>query len=219
MTEEQVFWLALGGFALLFALLMIYASKRSSKRQQIFTRIAQELGIQDVRRSWLVGAGVRGTWNGYPVRQQLLGRYKGVPERLLTTVTLQSPGRIMITRRVGKVLSKPMTLFGPKLVTPMTPAVQERFWVRSDQPAFVERFFASSEAVPLLEQNLIERFDLVDLNARRLLVRRATDERQVRARYGIATINFKRDMRYIETIAREEWALATMIIRELSLRP
>jgi hypothetical protein len=219
MNEEQVFWLAAGGFVVLFVLLIVYASKRSSKRQEVFNRMAQELGIQDVRRSWLAGAGVRGTWNGYAVRQQLLGRYKGVPERLLTTITLQSPGRIMVTRRIGKALSKPMTFFGPKLVTPMTAGVAERFWVRSDQPAFVERFFASSEAVPLLDQNLIERFDLVDLNAKRLLVRRATDERQVRAKYGIATMNFKRDLRYVETIAREEWALATMMVRELSLRP
>lgn len=219
MGEEQVFWLTAGFCVVLFVLLIVYVARRSSKRQELFNRIALELGIQDVRPFWLAGAGVRGTWNGYAVRQQFLGRYKGIPERLLTTITLQSPGRIMVTRRTGQALSKPITLFGPQLVTPMAPGAAERFWVRSDQPALVERFFASSEVMPLLDQNLIERFDLVDLNAQRLVVRRATDERQVRARYGIAAVNFKRDPRYIETIVREEWALATMLVRELSLRP
>jgi hypothetical protein len=219
MTDEQVFWLSIGGFALLFMLLMIAASKRSSKRQQIFSRVAQELGFQDIRRSWLFGAGVRAAWNGYPVRLYLLGRYKSMPERILTRITLQSPGRILITRRSGKMMSKPFTLFGPPLVTPMTSGAAERFWIRSDQPAFVERLFASHDLAPLLDRNLIERFDLVDLGAKALVIRRATDLREVRARYGIGMINFKADLSYVEAIAREEWALATLIIRELSLRP
>ena len=221
MEEQQAVWFMVAGFAVFVALLLVFVAKRSSKRQAIFDRLALELGLQDVRRTWFLGAGVRGNWNGYAVRLQFMARYKGMPERILTTITLQSPARIMVTRRTGKTLSKPITLFGPSLVTTMHPAVEERFWVRSDQPAFVERFVMASAAVPLLEQNLIERFDLVDLNARRLVIRRATDERQVRAKYGLPAFDFKfkRDPRYIETIAREEWALATMMTQELSLRP
>ncbi|HKO54640.1 MAG TPA: hypothetical protein VJ276_02110 [Thermoanaerobaculia bacterium] len=218
MGDEQLFWLWIAGFVAFFVLLLVFVSRQSSKKRQAFTRLAQELGIQDARRSWVMGVGVRGTWNGFAVRLELIARYKGVPERLLTTIALQSPGRILITRRTGRRLNKPLTLFGPPIVTPMTLADAERFWIRSDQPALVERLFAPREVAPLLEQNLIERFDLVDLGPRRLIVRRATDERQVRAKYGIATFNFKRDTSYIETIAREEWALATMIVRELSLQ-
>jgi hypothetical protein len=217
MSDEQLFWLWIAGFVAFFAVLIVFVSRESAKKQQIFTRLAAELGIGDVRRSWVMGAGVRGTWNGFAVRQQLIARYKGVPERLLTTITLQSPGRILITRRTGGRFSKPLTLFGPPLVTPMTLADAERFWVRSDQPALVERLFAARGIAPLLEQNLIERFDQVDLGARRLVIRRATDERQVRAKYGIAAINFRRDTAYVETIAREEWTLATTIVHELSL--
>lgn len=219
MSEQQTVLLVVAAFAVFFVLLVVFALRRSSQTVEAFYRLGQELGLQDLRRTRFFGAGVRGMWNGHAVRMQMFGRYKSMPERVITQIATQSPGRILITRRTGGILSKPMTMFGPPIVTPQNLPDPERFWVRSDQPAFIERFFAGSGVAPQLETNLIVAFDLVDLSAKRLVIRRATDESKVRNKYGIPMIRFRRDARYVETIAREEWQLATMMVRELSLRP
>ncbi|MGA8808518.1 MAG: hypothetical protein WB973_11625, partial [Thermoanaerobaculia bacterium] len=95
---------------------------------------------------------------------------------------------------------------------------REKYWVRSNELAFVERLFARAEVDPVLEPNLIARFDVVDLKPKQLRILRAIDDRAVKQRFNRPFIKFGRDYELIETIASEEWTLAVMIVDTLGLR-
>ena len=145
-----------------------------------------------------------------------MARYKGVPERLLLIVNVASQARVIIKHR-GGFMSKPLTMFGPPIVEPMN-APREQYWIRSDELVYVERLFARAEVGPALEPNLIARFDQVDLKPRQLRILRAVDDSAVKKRFNRPFLKLGRDYELIETIASEEWKLATAIVEGLGLR-
>jgi hypothetical protein len=69
-----------------------------------------------------------------------------------------------------------------------------------------------------LERNLIARFDIVDLKPKQLRVLRAVDDSAVKKRFDRPFLSFRRDYELLETIASEEWKLATVIVEALGLR-
>src|SRR5437764_1720319 len=137
MNQEQIGWLSIAG-SLVFAVVLIgVALRRSSALKDRLMVLAGSLGWEGARTVWWSGA-VRGMWRGLPVEIRHMGRYKGIPERMQLTVQSGSPARVIIQRRTGRILSKPLTMFGPPLVEPMSFAAREEYWIRSDQPMFVE---------------------------------------------------------------------------------
>lgn len=217
-NEEQVVWLVIGGgsVVLVVALLVLLAKKSSALSERLL-RLTTSFAWEGPRRVWWSGA-IRGRWRGFDVELRHMGRYKGIPERLLLTLKTVSPARVIVKRRTGGFLSKPMTLFGPPLVEPMNLADRERFWIRSDELALVERLFSHAEVAPELERNLIAGFDVIDLGPKQLRILRAVDESAVKKHFQRPAIKFTRDVELIETIASEEWRLAVVIVEKLGLR-
>jgi hypothetical protein len=146
-----------------------------------------------------------------------MGRNKGVPERMLLTLSTASPARVIVKRR-GGLFSKPLTIFGPPIVELMNPAIREQFWIRSDELAYVERLFARAGVAPEFERNLIARFDVIDLRPKQLRILRAIDDSAVKKQFNRPFLKFGRDYELIETIAAEEWKLAVVIVETLGLR-
>lgn len=209
-----------GGIVVFVFLLVVIARKMASKDRNAFQRLVLDFGWQDVRPARMLANGIRGTWNHFPVRLEKRARQKSVPEQLILKIDLQSPGRIIITRKFGNQWwNRPFALFGPSVITPLALSQPERFWVRSDEPAFVERLFADARIAQLLEENLIERFDRVVLGPNRLEIRRATDMSRVKKKLGRPTFEWSRDPKYVETVGRAEWQLASAIVGQLALRP
>lgn len=217
MTEQQVPFIVIGVSLLVAAASLVVISKKSSAVSARLAALVTTFGWEGPRRIWWNGA-IRGRWQGLDVEIRHMGRYKSVPERLLLTMNIASPARIIVKRKTGGFLSKPMTLFGPPLVEPMNIADRERYWVRSDELVFAERLFAHAEVAPALEPNLIAAFDVVDLQTKQLRIMRAIDDRSVKKHFNRPMIRFRRDLELIETIAKEEWRLATVIVQALGLR-
>jgi hypothetical protein len=219
MNDATVLLLPGVGVAVVIALIVVAARRGGSKERDIFSRMAAEFSWQAVSPLRMVG-GVRGTWNLFAVRLEKHARYKSVPERLILKVQLQSPARVVITKRYGnRWWHRPLVLFGPRVATPLALANPERFWVRSDEPALIERLFADARIGQLLEENLIERFDVVDLQQGKLVIRRATDERVVKKKLNRPTFEWRSNPAYLETVGRAEWELAKAIVEQLGLRP
>ena len=209
-------WFVVGGFALFSVLLLVLLAKKSSALSERLARLVTSFGWEGPQRVWWSGA-VRGRWRGLNVEMRHMGRYKGIPERLLLTVSTASPARVIVKRR-GGFMSKPITLFGPPIVEPMNVANREQFWIRSDELVFVERLFAHAEVAPEFERNLIARFDIVDLKQKQLRILRAVDDHAVKKHFNRPFLKFGRDYELIDTIASEEWGLAVMIVETLGLR-
>ncbi|MBV9069811.1 MAG: hypothetical protein JO093_01615 [Acidobacteria bacterium] len=216
MSEGQVSLLVVGGSAVVAVLLIVVLARKSSAFSERLLRLATSFGWEAPQRVWWSGA-IRGRWRGIAVELRHMNRYKGVPERILLTMSTFSPARVIIKHR-GGFMSKPLTLFGPPIVEPMNLRDREKYWVRSNELVFVERLFSRSEVDPALEPNLIARFDVVDLGPKRLRVLRAIDHSAVKKRFNRPFIKFTRDYELIETIAAEEWKLAAVIVETLGLR-
>ena len=220
MNDETVSLLLGVSVAVVIALIVVAARRGRSKERDIFSRMAAEFGWQDFRPLHVLMSGVRGTWNLFDVRLEKRARYKSVPERLILKLQLQSPARIVITKRFGnRWWHRPIVLFGPRVAAPLALANPERFWVRSDEPALIERLFADARIGQLLEENLIERFDMIDLQQGKLVIRRATDERVVKKKLNRPTFEWRSNPAYLETVGRAEWELAKAIVGQLGLRP
>jgi len=200
-------------FVLFIAILLVIARKFSTMQKRLLPLVTS-FGWQDPRPGWWNS--IRGQWRGMSVRLQHMGRYKGVPERLQLTVKAASPARVIAKRRAG-FMTKPITLFGPPIVEPMNVNC-ELFWIRSDELVFVERLFARAEVAPQFEQNLIARFDVIDLKGKELRILRAVDDGAVKQHFNRPLFRFTRDYDLIETIASEEWKLAVTIVETLGLR-
>src|SRR5947209_8375049 len=83
------------------------------------SRLTMALGIEgsDVNRSHFCPAGVEGTWNGDSARIRRIARQKSVLARIVASVRLQAPARIIITRRQhGIFAGRPPAWFGPSMV-------------------------------------------------------------------------------------------------------
>ena len=198
-------------------LVLAFLAKRSTALSERLRQLVVTFGWEGPRRVWWNGA-IRGRWQGLDVEMRHMGRYKSMPERLLLMMSTSSPARVIVKRKTGGFLSKPMTLFGPPLVEPMNIADRERYWVRSDELVFAERLFAHAEVALALEPNLIAAFDVVDLESKQLRIMRAIDERSVKKHFNRPMIKFGRDYDLIETVAKEEWRLAAVIVQALGLR-
>jgi len=218
MREQDIVWIVIAGIALLVGLLVIVVKRSSSSLNELLMRTAASFGWEGVRRTWWNGA-LRGTWRGFPVALQHMNRYKGIPERVQITFQTQIAGRLIVKRRTGGFLNKPMTLFGPPLVEPMNFAARDNYWIRSDQAMLVETFFSRGDAGAALDPNLVAAFDVVDLRPNQLRILRAVDDRAVKQRFGRPRFQWKRDLELIETIATEEWRLACATVDSLGLLP
>jgi len=218
MSDAQGISVIFGGAFVLLVAILALISRNSAALQKRLLLLATSFGWEGPRRIWWWNGSMRGQWRGMNVSLQHMGRYKGVPERLLLTLKAASPARVKIKRRTGGFLSKPITLFGPPLVEPMNLADRERYWIRSNELVFVERLFSHAEVAPTLEPNLIAGFDVVDLQPKQLRILRAIDDRAVKKHFNRPFIKFGRDLELIETIATEEWKLAVVIVETLGLR-
>src|SRR5437016_2383761 len=106
--HDPIAWL-LGGLFFLFLIVVIvlYRGRSSALRERLMSS-AVSFGWESPRRIWWNGA-IRATWRGFAVELLHMNRYKGVPERLQVMVNAASPARLIIKRRTGSFLSKPMT--------------------------------------------------------------------------------------------------------------
>jgi hypothetical protein len=216
-SEQQIPYIVIGVSLVVTVLSLIVIAKKGKVLGERLLRLVVSSGWEGPRRVWWNGA-IRGRWQGLDVELWHRGRYKSMPERLLLTIKTASPARVIVKRKTGTFLSKPMTLFGPPVVEPMNIADRERYWVRSDELVYAERLFAHAEVAPALEPNLIAAFDVVDLQPKHLRIARAIDERSVKKHFNRPMIKFRRDYELIETIAKEEWRLAMVIVQALGLR-
>jgi len=216
-NEEQTVWIVLGLAALFGVLIVVILARKSSALSERLEHLVTSFGWEAPRRVWWSGA-IRARWRGFDVELRHMRRYKSVPERLLLMVKTAAPARVIVKRRILGFLSKPFTLFGPPLVHPTNLADRERFWIRSDELALVERLVSYAEVPPALETNLIARFDVVDLGPKQLRILRAVDDRAVRKHFNRPFLKFGRDYELIDTIATEEWTLAVLIVEKLGLR-
>jgi len=216
-SDTQGISLIFGGALVLLVAILVLISRNSATLQKRLLSLATSFGWEEPRRIWWWNGSMRGRWRGMKVQMQHMGRYKGTPERLLLTLTTASPARVKIKRRTSGFLSKPITLFGPPLVEPMN-ADRERYWIRSDELVFAERLFSHAAVAPALEPNLIAGFDVVDLQPKQLRILRAIDDRAVKKHFNRPFLRLSRDYELIETIATEEWRLATVIVESLGLR-
>jgi len=215
MSDVQGAWLLIGGAVVLTVIIIVVVARQSSGLSERLLRLATSFGWE-ARRGWWPGT-IRGRWRGMDVDLSHMNRYKGTPERLLLSVKTAAPARVIIKHR-GGFLSKPLTLFGPPIVEPMSVRDREKYWVRSNELAFAERLFSRSGLEPALEPNLIAWFDVVDLRPKQLRILRAIDDRAVKKRFNRPFIKLRRDYELIETIAAEEWRLAVTIVETLGLR-
>jgi hypothetical protein len=215
--EEQIVWIVIGASVVFAVLIVVIVAKKSSALIERLVHLVTSFGWEAPRRVWWSGA-MRGRWRGFDVELRHMGRYKGIPERLLLTVKTASPARVIVKRRSLGFLSKPITLFGPPLVEPMNLADRERYWIRSDELVFVERLFSRAEVAPALEPNLIARFDVFDLQPKVLRILRAVDDSAVKKHFNRPFLRLGRDYELIDTIATEEWKLAVVIVEALGLR-
>lgn len=216
-SDDQILWNVVGVSLVVAIAIAARLGGRSSALSERLLQLVTSSGWEAPRRIWLSGA-LRGRWRGFVVELRHIGRYKGNPERLLLTLNTTSPARVILKRRTGGFLSKPMTLFGPPLIEPMNLVDRERYWIRSDELAFAERLFSHAEVAPALDPNLIARFDIVDLRQKQLRILRAIDDSAVKKHFQRPFLKFGRDLELIETIATEEWHLAVVIVEALGLR-
>jgi hypothetical protein len=184
----------------------------------LLLRLVVSFGWEAPRGIWW-SRGWRGTWRGIPVELKHMNRDKSTPERLLLTLSVAAPARVILKRRIEGFLARPITWFGPPLIEPMSFAERDQYWIRSDQPMFVETLLSRREVGPALDPNLIARRDVIDLDPKRLRIMRAVDDRAVKERFGRPTLWFSKDLELIETIATEEWNVARVLVESLGLRP
>lgn len=208
----------IGVFAVLIAIVFVRFIVSSRALREHLMRIVNDIGWEGTQRRWLNGA-LRGRWRGFEVELRHMDRYKGVPERLQLTINAQAPARVIMKRRVMGFLSRPMTLFGPPLVEPVNLQNRDQYWIRADEQVFAEMIFTHREIEPLLEPNLVARFDSIELGPRGLKMMRAVDDAAVKRRFGRPFFKWGRDLDLIETVAREEWTMASTLAGALGLPP
>lgn len=188
------------GVAVFFFLILYVQSKRQNRLREQLEVLAREMGWSEVRSSIFFGLRVEGTWNGYQAGIRRLPPQKGAPERIVTNIRVQTPARIIITRRQrGVFAGRPLTLFGPPLVEfPL----YSQFWIRADEITLADRLMHSSAAATL-DRILQSRYDFLRMAGDQLLVQRATTRSADEA----------------ARLAREELELLRAVIDALALRP
>lgn len=186
--------------AVLFVIVLVaqrYRSKRLLGRLEL---LAREMGWYDVKSSSFLISSIQGTWNGYSVRIRRLPRQKSIPERVVSTIRVQAPARLTITRRQrGLFTGRPIAMFGPPLVElPLYP----QFWIRADEITLAERLLRSSAAA-MLDRIVLTRHDFFKMAGDELLVQRVSSN----------------DPDEVARLAREELELLRAVVDALALRP
>lgn len=218
MREVPVDTFIVIGIAILATLVIVIGMRGTSKITQRLLDAARSFGWENPRRVWWNG-NVRGRWRGLAVELSHMNRYKGIPERLLLRIRGDAPpSRVILKRRTGGFLNKPMTMFGPPLVEPMSFAEREQYWVRADEMMQTEAVLGKKDVVTALNPNLISSFDVVHIDKRGVRILRALDDAAVKERYRRPTIQWRRDAEFVEQIAREEWPLGAAIAEAVGMR-
>lgn len=218
-TEIPIDYIIYGVIAVFAVFLTARTLRGSSKISQRLLEAVASFGWENPRRRWWNGS-VRGRWRGYLVELNHMNRYKSLPERLLLRVRGQAPqGRVIVKRRIKGFLAKPITIFGPPLVDPLSFADREKYWIRADQMMQAEGIFLRREVTDALDGNLIAGFDLVRVDPKGIQILRALDDSVVKQHYNRPAIQWRRDPNFVEQIAREEWPLAAAIVDAVGVRP
>ena len=195
----QFLWVILA-MAVLVVLVAMTQARRSKALSQRLELLARELGWTDVTFTHFLTIAVQGNWNGYAAKVRRAPRQKSIPERLITTLRVQAPARIWITRRQRGLWSgRPFTMFGPPIIDL---PLHQQFWIRADEITLAERLMMSSAAA-MLDRSLHGRYDLFRMGADQILVQRASEQ----------------DPDGVARIAREELELAKAVVDALTLRP
>jgi len=217
--EVPIDFFIFAGIAVLAIFLIAVGVRGSSKIAERLLQVARSFGWENPRRFWWSG-NVRGRWRGFVVELSHMNRYKGIPERLLLRIRGDAPpSRVVIKRRIKGFLAKPITMFGPPLVEPMSFAEREQYWIRADQMMQAEAVLGKKDVVAALDTNLVAQFDVVTIDKKGVRILRALDEAAVKAKYHRPSIQWRRDPEFIEQIAREVWPLGSAIAEAMGMRP
>jgi hypothetical protein len=188
------------GVSVFLILIFLVQSNRAKRLCERLELLAREMGWSEVGSSFFYGLAVEGVWNGYNVRIRRLARRKGAPERIVSSISVQTPARIIITRRQhGVFAGRPLTLFGPPLVDL---PLYSQFWIRADEITLADRLMHSSAAA-ILDRILVSRDDLFRMGGDDLLIQRVSSN----------------DPDEVARLAREELELLRGVIDGLALRP
>jgi len=197
-VPKPLWFIVVAGLFLI--IVMVVQSNQSKRLRERLEMMAREMGWAELRSSGFFVLMVQGIWNGYSVRVRRLARQKYTPERIATTIRIQAPARIIVTRRQhGIFAGRPVTLFGPPLVEL---PLYSQFWIRADEITLAERLMNSSAAA-MLDRLLQTRFDFLRLGGDQLVVQRVSAS----------------DPDNVARLAREELELLRVVIDALALRP
>lgn len=208
MNKELAVGLATAMGAAMIALIVLIATMSTRRVIDALEAFARSAGWQNVVRLRL-RTGVAGLWNGVAVRLRHQGRYKSTPERLITTVERPASSRVIIKRKFKGFWTRPLTWFGPPLVETHA----QDLWVRSDEVSFVNRLFADSRIVSLIEQNLVEAFDEVRIDRSGIRITRALDEKNMRQRMDRSRWGGGYHEPTMVAVMPEEWELAQELMK------
>ncbi|HEV8435264.1 MAG TPA: hypothetical protein VGR95_17780 [Thermoanaerobaculia bacterium] len=190
----------IAGLVVLIILVFILQSNRVKRLRERLELLARELGWSEVRSSAFFVLAVQGLWNGYNVRIRRVPRQKRVPERIVATIRVQTPARIIITRRQrGIYAGRPLTLFGPPLIEL---PLYSQFWIRADEITLADRLMHSSAAA-MLDRFLMSRHDIFRIGGDNLSIQRLSST----------------EPDEVARLAREELELLRAVIDALALRP
>jgi hypothetical protein len=198
-------------------LIFLAVNRRTGTIRDLLRSLAASAGWTDLRNVFFAAAGVKGMWRSFPAQLSYHARQKGVPQRLILTVTAQTDTALIVKRRFSGVFgNKPLAWFGPPLIEVHQPAA-EGFWVRGDV-MLADRFFSEASLASKISENVVARFDEIRIDRKGLRITRALDDRRVRQKYGLPAFSMGFNAAQFEPIAREELALAEALAGKLTMR-
>lgn len=201
-----------------FVIFIVFALRRHvGTVRDLLRSLAASAGWTDLRNAFFAAAGVKGLWRLFPAQLSYHARQKGVPQRMILTVTAQTDTSLIVKRRfTGVFANKPLAWFGPPIIELHQPGA-EGFWVRGDV-MLADRFFGDASLASKISENLVARFDEIRIDRKGLRITRALDDRLVRQKFGLAAFSMRFDAAQFEPIAREELALAEALAGKLTMR-
>ena len=194
--------------------LLFLARRRTKAIEQMLGPIVQSAGWSNLTKSGWVGTGVSGMWQRFPIEIHYHQRQKSAPERFIVRVVANNDLQLNIKRRFeGFFSNKPLTWFGPPLVEVHQPSAGQ-MWVRGDQ-SLAERLFSDSKIAKAISDNLLTKFDEVQIDRSGLRVIRSLDAREVKEKYNLTRSGLSGDVMKFDPIAREQIAFAQALVDKL----
>ena len=204
-------------FAAFVIWILLAVNRRTATIRDLLRSLAASAGWTDLRNVFFAAAGVKGMWRSFPAQLSYHARQKGVPQRLILTVTAHTETALIVKRRFTGVFgNKPLAWFGPPVIEVHQPAA-EGFWVRGDV-MLADRFFSDASVAPKISENVVARFDEIRIGSKGLRITRSLDDRLVRQKYGLPAFSMRFNAAQFEPIAREELALAEAMAGKLTMR-